>query len=511
MTDSQTRSANRRIVKNTAYMYVRLFTMMVIGLYTSRLVLEILGASDYGLFSVVGGVLAMFTFISGSLTSATSRFLNVEMGKKDGNVNRIFNINVLLHVLLACIILLLAESIGLWYIYNKLNVADGKLDDAVFVYQMSILTACLGIVNTPYQSLFIAHERFRFLAVLDIANSFVRLGCILLLSLYHGDYALRLYSIIFCLTTANSFVVFHWLAWRQWEGTVKFRLVRGWKNYKEVLVFGNWNMLSTVSFMARSSGSDLLLNSFFGTAVNGAFAISKTVSQCIGTFSSNFDSASSPQIIQAYAADDKARVTYLVNKIGRYGLLLFIFLYFPLNIELDYVLHLWLGKVPEGALEFTRLNLLVLGVSLSCGGLGPLLRAYGRIKWFQIELSFFFLICIPIGYVLFYLGYPPYTILVLFMLADLLHRIVQLTLVRFLIGFNSWHYVKETYLRPAVIVAVMTAWTCLYNQYSARMELSPWVIILATGLAVVAMVMFVGMTCVERHMIFKKLCSAIKN
>ena len=294
MTDSQTRSANRRIVKNTAYMYVRLFTIMVIGLYTSRLVLEILGASDYGLFSVVGGVLAMFTFISGSLTSATSRFLNVEMGKKDGDVNRIFNINVLLHVLLACIILLLAESIGLWYIYNKLNVADGKLDDAVFVYQMSILTACLGIVNTPYQSLFIAHERFRFLAVLDIANSFVRLGCILLLSLYHGDYALRLYSIIFCLTTANSFVVFHWLAWRQWEGTVKFRLVRGWKNYKEVLVFGNWNMLSTVSYMARSSGSDLLLNSFFGTAVNGAFAISKTVSQCIGTFSSNFDSASSP-------------------------------------------------------------------------------------------------------------------------------------------------------------------------------------------------------------------------
>ena len=498
MTDSQTRSANRRIVKNTAYMYVRLFTMMVIGLYTSRLVLEILGASDYGLFSVVGGVLAMFTFISGSLTSATSRFLNVEMGKKDGDVNRIFNINVLLHVLLACIILLLAESIGLWYIYNKLNVADGKLDDAVFVYQMSILTACLGIVNTPYQSLFIAHERFRFLAVLDIANSFVRLGCILLLSLYHGDYALRLYSIIFCLTTANSFVVFHWLAWRQWEGTVKFRLVRGWKNYKEVLVFGNWNMLSTVSYMARSSGSDLLLNSFFGTAVNGAFAISKTVSQCIGTFSRTFDSASSPQIIQGYAADDKARVTYLVNKIGRYGLLLFIFLYFPLNIELDYVLHLWLGKVPEGALEFTRLNLLVLGVSLSCGGLGPLLRAYGRIKWFQIELSFFFLICIPIGYVLFYLGYPPYTILVLFMLADLLHRIVQLVLFRLFVHLDSLLYVKEAYLRPAVIAVLLSALTLWYSQHPLETDAGRLTVIALTGVVTVLLIGCLGLTKQER-------------
>ena len=511
MTDSQTRSANRRIVKNTAYMYVRLFTIMVIGLYTSRLVLEILGASDYGLFSVVGGVMAMFTFISSSLTSATSRFLNVEMGKKDGDVNRIFNINVLLHTGMACLIFLLAETIGLWYVCNHLNVVEGKQDDAVFVYQVAIVTACLGIMNSPYHSLLIAKERFNFLALLDIINSLVRLGCILFLSLYRGEYSLRLYSIIFSLTTVNAFVIYHWIGLHSWYDIVRFRIVSGWQDYKGVLVYGNWNLLSSLSYIARSSGSDLLLNYFFGTAVNGAYAIGKTVHQCVGIFSGNFDSASSPQITQAYAAGDSQRVEYLVLKTGRFGLLLFLMVFFPLFIELDYVLHLWLRQVPDGALLFVQLYLIITGISLSGGGLGALISAYGRIKWFQLETSIFFLACIPLGFWFFSIGFAPYYILVLFIVADILHRMVQLTLVRFLIGFNSWHYVKETYLRPAVIVAVMTAWTCMYNQYSARMELSPWVIILATGLVVVAMVMFVGMTCVERQMIFKKLCSAIKN
>lgn len=495
-------AANLRIAKNTVYMYIRLFTVMVIGLYTSRLVLEILGVSDYGLFSVVGGVLAMFTFISTSLASATSRFLNVEMGKPDGDVNRIFNINLLLHAVLSCIILLLAETVGLWYVCNQLIVADGKLDDAIFVYQVSILTACIGIINTPFQSLFNAYERFRFLAVLDIINAFIRLGCILLLSLYHGDNALRLYSIIFCLTTVNSLIVYHVVAWQTWRDTVRFRLVKGWKNYKEVLVFGHWNMLATISYMVRSSGSDLLLNSFFGTAVNGAFAIGKSMNQYIASFSSNFDIASSPQIIQAYAANDKERVMYLANKMGRYGLLLFLLMFFPLNIEIGYVLHLWLGNVPEGALEFSRLYLLVAGVSLSCGGLGPLLRAYGRIKWFQIELSLFFLICVPVSYGLFSAGYPPYTILILFMVADILHRIVQLFMFRFLIGFDSLLYIKEAYLRPGLIAALLFAMTFWYRQHPLETTAGRLVVITFTGIVTALLVLFVGMTKQERKTFF---------
>lgn len=456
---------NKRIVKNTMYMYIRLFSTLVIGLYTSRLVLEILGVSDYGLFAVVGGVLAMFTFISSSLTGATSRFLNTAMGRENGDVNAVFNINLLLHVVLAFIVFVLAETIGLWYINNKLNVVEGKLNDAVFVYQVSIITSCLGIINTPYQSLFNAYERFKFTAILDIVNSCFRLGCILMLSLVPLEgiqifsrfslSLLKLYTLIMMLTTANTFIVFHFVAFRDWPAVVKRRFIRGWHHYKEVLSFGGWNLLSTVSFMARSSGSDLILNSFFGTAMNGAFAISKTVNQHISTFSNNFDTASAPQIIQAYAAGHKERYTYLANKMGKFSLLIFELVFFPLFIELDFILHLWLGEVPDGALVFTQINLIVAGVSLSCGGISQIIQAAGKLKWFKIEISSFFLLCIPIGYHLFRLGFPAYSMLICFVVADFLQRIVQLILMRHILNFDSWGYVKNAYLSPVIIALIM--------------------------------------------------------
>ena len=499
------RSANRRIAKNTAFMYVRLLTTMVIGLYVSRLALEILGVSDYGLFAVVGGVLAMFTFISNSLASATSRFFNTEMGKKDGDVNASFNINLLLHVCLAIIIFALAETIGLWYVYNRLNVEPGKLTDAVFVYHISIITACLGIVNGPYQSLFAAHERFKFMAVMDIVNSLVRLGCILMLSLYHGDNALRVYSIIFSLTTANTFVVYHWVAYRNWAHIIKYRFVGGWQRYREVLSFGGWNVLATMAYMVRSSGSDLLLNSFFGTAMNGAFAISRTVNQSIMSFTGSFDSASAPQIIQSYAAGDNARCTYLCNKIGRINILMFELLCIPLLIELDFVLRLWLGKVPDGAYMLTYLNIIVGGMSLTCGGIFNLINATGRIKWFKVNTSAFFIACIPIGYILFDKGFSAYSILVLFLVADVLQRGVQLYLMHRLLGFDSWRYAREAYGRPMVIGIIAAAGFYLHSFLNIESALESIATIGATAVLTILLIYGIGLTGDERAAIKRVL------
>ena len=499
------RSANRRIAKNTAFMYVRLLTTMVIGLYVSRLALEVLGVSDYGLFAVVGGVLAMFTFISNSLASATSRFFNTEMGKKEGDVNASFNINLLLHVCLAIIIFALAETIGLWYVYNRLNVEPGKLADAVFVYHISIITACLGIVNGPYQSLFAAHERFKFMAVMDIVNSLVRLGCILMLSLYHGDYALRVYSIIFSFTTANTFVVYHWVAYRNWAHIIKYRFIGGWQRYREVLSFGGWNVLATMAYMVRSSGSDLLLNSFFGTAMNGAFAISRTVNQSILSFTGSFDSASAPQIIQSYAAGDNDRCTYLCNKIGRINILMFELLCIPLLIELDFVLRLWLGKVPDGAYMLTYLNIIVGGMSLTCGGIFNLINATGRIKWFKVNTSAFFIACIPVGYIMFDNGFPAYSILVLFLVADVLQRGVQLYLMHRLLGFDSWRYAREAYGRPMVIGIIAAAGFYLHSFLDIESALESIATIGATAVLTILLIYGIGLTGDERAAIKRVL------
>lgn len=485
-------------------MYVRLFTVMVIGLYTSRLVLEILGVSDYGLFSVVGGVLAMFTFISSSLSSATSRFFNTEMGK-GGDVNASFNINLVLHVAMAILVFAFAESIGLWYVYNYLNVAADKLPDAVFVYHVSILTACLGIVNSPYQSLFCAYERFEFMAILDIVNSFVRLGCILLLSLYHGTFALRIYSVIFALTTVNTFVVYHYVAYRRWPAIIRRHFVRGWNEYREVLDFGGWNLFATMAYMANSSGVDLLLNAFFGTPMNGAFAVSKTVKTNIMNFTGNFDNASAPQIIQSYAAGDCQRYTYLCNKLGRINILVFELMCFPLLAELTFLLQIWLGKVPDGAYELTFLSIIQGGIALTAGGIYNLINATGRIKWFKINVSFFFLACLPLGYWMFSIGMPYYSILLLLIMADIVQRAIQLVLMRRLLGFDSWQYVRKAYLRPGVIALIMAVAFCLRARVHIDTTFVHLLSLLVTFVLALLLIYIIGLTDGERMALRKRL------
>ena len=435
---------------------------MAIGLYTSRVVLRILGVSDYGLFSVVGGVLTLFTFIQGSLAGATSRFINVELGKKDGNMNHIFNACLLLHIGLAAVIIILAETVGLWYIYNYLNVAPGKLGDAIFIYQISIITTTLGIINTPYGALFGSHERFLFTTSISIANTILRLFIVIFMQYYNGNH-LRYYAVAMSLTTVNTFVLYHWVAKRDWPEYIKWNFVKGWKNYKELLVFSNYNILSTMSMLARRTGSDLLINYFFGTAVNGAYAIAKTVSSYVTSFTAKFDGASGPQIIQAYTEGNYNRCYSLVYKIGKFCLLLFEWVFFPLIIELEFILHLWLGKVPEGAVEFCFANLLVIAVAFSGGGIVQLIHASGKVKWFKIQISFWFLICIPIGYILFILKFPPTTILYIFVIADIMQRITSLYLMKRILGFPSMTFVKYAYFRPIFISTIMSIFVLLYK------------------------------------------------
>lgn len=490
-------SANTRIARNTVYMYIRLITTMVIGLYVSRLAIALLGVSDYGLFSVVGGVLAMFTFISGSLASATSRFFNIELGKKEGDVNASFNINLVLHCAMAAIVLLLAESIGMWYIYHHLNVEPGKLDDAVFVYQVSILTACLGIVNTPYQSLLTAHEKFGFLAMVDTANSLLRLACVVGLTLL-PEAGLRLYSLIFALTTATTFVAYHYKAFIDWRDTIRLRFIRGWGRYREVLVFNNWNLLATMAYMANSSGVDLLLNAFFGTPMNGAFAVSKTVKSSIMNFTGNFDTASAPQIVQSYAAGDRERYTYLCNKLGRINILMFELMCFPLLMELHFVLQLWLGNVPAGAYELTFLGIIQGGIALTNGGIFNLINATGRIKWFKINVSFFFLVCLPAGYCMFSLNMPYYSIVLLLIAADIAQRAVQLVLMRRLLGFDSLQYARKAYLRPAAIAAIMALFIYIRSQIVVDSAATHLLAIAATAVLTIILVYTIGLTSGER-------------
>lgn len=494
-------SGNRRIAKNTAFTYLKLFTSLLVGLYTSRIVLQVLGVSDLGIYSVVAGVLSLFSFIQSALKTGTSRFFNIEMGKQDGDLNRSFNVNVAMHASLALLVLLLAETAGLWYVNNILSVEAGKLADARFVFQISIVTTCLGIVNTPYVSLLSAYEEFKFISIVDIVNIFVKLILVVLLLFYKGNYALRLYSIIMCLTAINSFMVFHIYARRKWRQVIRIKPVFQWNYYKEILGFSNWNLLATLSFVFRSSGSDILINSFFGTATNGAFSIGKQVNDIVSQFSNNFNAVSGPQITQSYSSGDSDRCVYLVNKLGRFCLLLFEIIFFPLYIELNYVLTLWLGNVPEGALSFCQVYLLITGVSLTGSGIVQYIMATGKIKWFEIQCSILMILCFPLGYVLFKLGLPANSILYCFLIADILQRIIQLILMKTLLKFDSWKYVKEAYTRPFIIAVILTVLMMVYWQFRESLDINRLLVIGIFGVVTILFVYCLGFTKGERNKI----------
>lgn len=309
-------------------------------------------------------------------------------------------------------------------------------------------------------------------------------------------------------TTANTFIIYYVVARKRWIEIIKYKFVRGWNSYKEVLSFGWWNLLSTMAQTARSSGSDILINFFCGTAINGAYAIGRTVSRYALMATSYLDTATIPQITQSFSAGDEQRCNYLVNKMGRIVLLLFALIFFPVWIELDFVLHVWLKDVPEGVLLLSKLNLILSYVSITSGGIATLINATGRIKWFKIVISFFFLLCIPLGYILLKNGYPYYILLVLFIVADAVHRVVQFYMVKKLLNYDIKGYIKEAYYRPGIVIVIMVILLYLYDQMMVSITVCDKITAIVCCLLTTAvLVFFVGLTKKERA----KLVESVKN
>lgn len=492
-------AGNRRLVKNTIFNYIQLPVSIIIGLITSRIVLQILGVSDYGLFSIVGGVLGMFTFFASSLSAATTRFINFEMGKPDGDLNKVFNTCLTLHVLFAIGFIIIAEVGGIWYIDNYLNVEPGKEADAMFIYQVTLAVFCIGLVNIPYQSLLTAFEKFGLIAIINITNMLLKLGLVYLLFIFRGN-LLRTYALLMASVTLVSFIVYHVLAYRYWPDVVRHRFIRRNPMYKDILVFNNYNLLHTVAMMARDTGSNLLINFFFGTAVNGVYSISKTIQTSVNSLIVNIDSASGPQITQSYSSGDMNRCNALVENISRISIVIATAASFILFTELPAILELWLKDVPEGTLIFSQLMLLLVVVSSTSCGLTLMINASGKIKWFRIVTSLLFILCLPVGYLLFKIGFPAYWIVLLFILVDVVWRIFQLLMMKTIINFDVKNYLKSAYPRVLMTMAILAGYLVLYRLAGPA---GIWKIpaFLTTALFSGSVAIFVGLKKTEREKI----------
>lgn len=504
MDNERIQSNNKRIAKNTLIVYIRLCTVMVVGLFTSRFVLQSLGVSDYGLYNVVGSVLAILSFLSGSLTTTTTRFINIEEGKKRGNTNLIFNACLILHIAVAIILFILAETIGIYYINHYLRVPLDMKGPAMFVFQISIIVACVGLINIPYQGLLVAKEKFSVIACVDIFNCIIKFSLVLLLFLFSKD-RIQIYAIFMSFSTVISFVAFHWYCHKKWRQIIKKNQRIHFGHVKEIIKFNNYNLLGSLSLTIRDQGSNVLINFFFGTGVNAAYAIARTIQGYVNNFTANFDIAAAPQITKKFGSGEKNQSERLTGLVGRICMLMMLLIFFPLIIELDFILRIWLVEVPNGAVTFSYLTLILVYVGATSAGLAHYINASGKIKWFKIQHSILYISCLPIAYFLFKKNFEAYTVVLLFVLADVLSRINQFILLKRIVGFDSLEYIKEAYIRPFIISVLSVIISILLLNIMPNNSLAKTLNIVIIFFIVLVLDILIGLKKNERKVIINRI------
>lgn len=349
--------SNKTVAKNTIFLYIRSLFIMAVGLFSSRVILQALGIDDYGLYGAIGSIVAMFTMINGVLAAGTSRFITFELGRKDQDkLRKTFSASFILHIALAVVLFILLETVGLWFVNHKLNIPESRNFAANVVYQLSVLTAMMSLTQVPYSACIIAHERMKVYAYVGIVEVVFKLVLILLLLYVPFTDNLISYAIIIAAWTIGLQFWYRHYCHKHFEES-HFEFVKDKIVYKEMLSYSLWDFLGQFCVTGNSQGLNLLLNMFFGVAINAARSVAYTVENAILQFSNNFLTAVNPQITKSYAQGDIQRFIQLITESSRFAFYLLFLLSFPVFLEAPYILKLWLVKVPETSVSFLRFAL----------------------------------------------------------------------------------------------------------------------------------------------------------
>lgn len=458
--------SNKLIVKNSAYLYIRLVFTMFVGVFTSRYVLSALGVSDYGLYNVVGGVVSMMAYVNTMMVTTTYRFLAYEEGKQDGDVNKVFNLSFSLHIAAAVVILVLAATIGIYYIANYLVVAEGKLADAYFVFAFSVINVLADVLGTPFRGLLVANERFGVTVPIEIGTKILVLGVAVMLNYVPGNH-LRYYASLITLVHCLNPISYAVYGIKNYYSTVKWRFQRDLSQYKAMFGFTGWNMLEVAATMGEGQGSAIIINRFFGTVLNASFGVARQVTSMVNMFAQGLGQAVVPQITKSYSAGDRKRSDQLVIMASKYSFFLMAIPMLPLLLEADFVLSLWLKEVPVYTAIFVKAMLVRLIIKTSQYGIGPLIHASGNIKLFKVFSSIIMLVALPIAYVAYRAGYPPYIISYIYIFTGVLDMITTLVLMKFIINYDVKDYLLKSTCKIILICVFQIPVFYLASRYSS--------------------------------------------
>ena len=507
---SNNSNSNKRIAKNTFFLYLRMFIILSVTLYTSRVVLSTLGIVDYGIYNVVGGVVTMFTFISMAMGNATARFITFALGKGDVDYQiKVFNTSVLVHAIIAVLVMLLAETVGLWFLTNKMVIPEERMIAAHWVYQLSIIAVMVSIMYSPFNSAIIAHEKMGAFAYISILDVTLKLLIVYLLVISPFDKLILYASLFLCVNFIDTTIYYTYCRKNFQETRLVF--VRDMALIKEIGSFAGWSMIGNLASVGYTQGLNLLLNVFFGPAVNAARGVSVQVQNAAKTFVRNFQTAVNPQITKSYAQNDFQRVHILILSSTRLSFYLVFCIVLPIIFEAETILAVWLVEVPEHTITFLRLILIITLIDSFEGPVNTAMNSTGQIKKYQIVSCTILLMVIPLAYIFLRLGYAPECVFIVQLVIVVIAFFAELTILAPKIKLNLADYAKDVLPRIILVSFFSVLITFVVHRYISIYSWSFFVTIPTAIITVVLSAYFAGITKPEKEMVNNYICKLIRS
>ena len=499
----------KRIAKNTMMLYIRMLFSMVVSLFTTRVILDTLGASDYGISNLVGGVVGMMGIVTSLLSQGTTRFITIALGrKKRDELHNTFSASITIHIILAAIIIVLGELIGPSLV-SRLNIAPDRMGAAQFVFHLSLITSILGILQTPFHAAIVAHERMNVYAYISIWDVLAKLGVVYLLTSINVD-KLKLYSALYFIVALIT-AMMYWLYCRKcFEECRTFILKPDRKLYKEIFNYTGWNAIGSIAFTMNGQGITILLSAF-GTAVNAARGIAGSVSSIVYKFVDSFQAAAKPQIVKLCATQDFASMNNLILRVSKFSSYLIGFIGIPLFLEMEYVLQLWLKIVPDYTVAFARLTLIQGLIQAMDFPIGTGIHAVGKMKLPNITSALIYMVILPISYIAIKLGASPTIAYVLVVCVYPLVMFMDLYIIHKYTRFSTMKFISEVLCRSVILIlftALATYFISCISLESCFVRLL--VTILVSSLIFIPLVYLFGLKQGEKEFLKKIMIEKLK-
>lgn len=506
---NQTSDNNKRIAKNTLLLYVRMLFMMVIGLYTSRVILDKLGEVDFGIYNVVGGFVTMFAVISGAMASATQRFLSFEIGRgKDGNVKGIFSTMLYIHLFLALIVLVLGEIVGVWFLNNHMSFPADRYDAANWVFQLSLLVFILNVINVPYNGALIAYEKMSAFAYFSIFDAIFKLAICYVITLTPFD-KLVVYAVLMAVIQIALLVMYFIYCrfkFKDCRITGKFNREYG----KKVGSFVSWNLIGSLAGVAKEQGVNVVLNIFFGPAVNAARGIAYQVLGKLNGFVSNFQMAMNPQIIKNYASGELVSLYKLVFRGAKFSYLLLLTLSLPIVVEASLVLSLWLKEVPQFTVIFLQITIFTALINTLSNPLIITMHATGKVRDYQVVVGCLSLLTLPLVYIALKLGAAPYMAMVIAFLVELVCHFARLYMLVRSIDFPMVAFLRSVTFRMVLITMISLVLPALAHQTIAITSWRFIVVCILSLMSTIGFGYYLGFNKADRNILRTKVATVVK-